>query len=75
MKQIKLFFVGLCLATSFGACSNAGSKSESKDTTGSKIIPPPSDNSSATNPSLADTAYPSKDTMKTHGDSVRAGKK
>ena len=75
MKQFKLFFLVLCLATYFGSCGNSGGSSESKDTTGSKIIPPPSDNSSATNPSLADTAYPSKDTMKTHGDSVRAGKK
>jgi hypothetical protein len=74
MKGIKLFCLAICLTMSFIACNNSGSTSTTKDTTGDRTLPPPADNSSATNPSLADTAYAPKDTMKTHGDSVRAGK-
>ena len=71
MKRIKLFFLVASVMVSVIACSNSGSSSNTKDTTGDRTLPPPADNSSATNPSLADTAYGVKDTMKTHGDSLR----
>lgn len=74
MKIIKLFCIAIFGLISFMACENSGDKSNGTDSTKTQTLPPPSDNSSATNPSLADTAYPSKDTMITHGDSVRAKK-
>ena len=75
MKKIKLCFVALCFLAGVTACGNSGdAKQSDKDTTGDRTLPPPADNSSATNPSLADTAYHTKDTMKTHGDSLRTHK-
>ncbi|MBS1600026.1 MAG: hypothetical protein JST75_17500 [Bacteroidetes bacterium] len=75
MNKMKLFFIVVCVVIGFNACSNSNSTSKSSDTTGDRTLPPPADNSSATNPSLADTAYHFKDTVKTHGDSVRTQKK
>ena len=74
MKHLKSFCLALSIVAVFGSCGGSDNKSTKTDTTGDKTLPPPADNSSATNPSLADTAYPSKDTMKTHGDSVRSKK-
>lgn len=74
MKNVKIFYFVIIIATGFAACESSANKSKSADSTNSQPLPPPSENSNATNPSLADTAYPSKDTMVTHGDSIRAKK-
>jgi hypothetical protein len=57
-----------------GACNQPAGGSTTGDSAANRVIPPAPDNSQATNPSLADTAYPKKDTMVTRGDSARAKK-
>jgi hypothetical protein len=74
MNGIKLFCLAVFVMIGFITCKSSGNKSTDTDSTKNQPLPPPSENSNATNPSLADTAYPSKDTMITHGDSVRAKK-
>jgi len=74
MKKVKLFCLATFVMIGFIACKNSGNKSKNADSASSLPLPPPSENSNATNPSLADTAYPTKDTMVTHGDSVRSKK-
>ncbi|HEY4155417.1 MAG TPA: hypothetical protein VGM24_08310, partial [Puia sp.] len=56
------------------SCKQNSTKSVTEDTTVNQAIPPPPDNSQATNPSLADTAYPKKDTMITKRDSSASRK-
>jgi hypothetical protein len=67
MKKINFFLIAAIAVTlSVAACNSSNPSGESskgstsRDSTG--VLPPPSDNSSATNPSLADTAYSKKDT-------------
>ncbi len=45
----------------FSACGNSNGKSGTAADTSKQVIPPPSDNSQSTNPSLADTAFAKKD--------------
>jgi hypothetical protein len=74
MKGINFLFIvltGLGLAS----CIQNSSGSGTNDTTMNQVVPPASDNSQATNPSVADTAFPKKDTMITKGDSSRLNKK
>jgi hypothetical protein len=50
--------VPIAISVFFAACGNSGETSDSnKKDSPQSVIPPPADNSSATNPSLADTAY------------------
>jgi len=58
----------------FGSCKSSNTNSTNSDSTNQRTLPKPPDNSDATNPSLADTSYSSKDTTVTHGDSVRKNK-
>lgn len=49
--------VPIAISVFFVSCGNSDSgKADKKDSTQS-VLPPPADNSQATNPSLADTAY------------------
>jgi hypothetical protein len=73
MKWIYLLFIAI-IGCGAGSCNHNSSGSASDDSTVNRVIPPASDNSQATNPSLADTAYPKKDTMITRGDSARSNK-
>ncbi len=73
MKWFYLLFITI-MGYGSGSCNQNSTESASDDSTGNRVIPPASDNTQATNPSLADTAYPKKDTMKTRGDSIRANK-
>jgi hypothetical protein len=55
---MKRFYLLLTLATAFLiSCNQHSTNSGTNDSTGDQVIPPASDNSRATNPSLADTAY------------------
>ncbi len=54
------------------ACSNSGNNKTNTDSTGNSIIVPPPDNNSATNPSLADTAFKNQtDSSKMRKDSMK----
>jgi hypothetical protein len=71
MKRI--YFLLIILAGwGITSCHQNSSASEANDTTINRVVPPPADNTQADNPSLADTAYPKKDTMITKGDSSRS---
>ncbi len=54
-----------------GACNAPSGAPSASDTDSTRITPAPVDNNNATNPSLADTSYPKKDTMETKADSIR----
>ncbi len=73
MKAIKIMIGAIivtCGSLFFTACKNGNKSSNATDTTAnSQPLPKPPDNSDATNPSLADTAYGKKDTSKTKEDS------
>ena len=47
----------------FASCKNSVHSMTSSDSLSNQTIPPPSSNSDATNPSLADTAYSKRDTV------------
>ena len=66
-----LLILGAC---AMGACHQPAGGTGTTDTTKNRTLPPAVDNSQATNPSVADTAYPEKDTMITQGDSARSKK-
>lgn len=70
--NIILFVLTLALMLLAAACTNEpnSAKSASDTDTLNRVTPPPSDNSHATNPSLADTVYHNKDSVKTK-DSIR----
>ncbi len=74
MKKIN-FVLMLTIAITFTvtACNSSNpSGDNSKDSTSTSkdgVLPPPSDNSSATNPSLADTAFGKRDTSNMKNDS------
>lgn len=74
MKRINLLFI-ILMGLGIASCNQNSSGSGTNDSTVNRVVPPASDNSQATNPSLADTAYPKKDTMVTKGDSSRLNKK
>jgi hypothetical protein len=65
--------VPIAVSVFFAACGNGGqTRDTSKKDNTQSVIPPPSDNSSATNPSLADTAYSkNNDTTKQKKDSSK----
>ncbi|HEY4155787.1 MAG TPA: hypothetical protein VGM24_10180 [Puia sp.] len=70
-----IIFSGLLLLGSAAiSCNQNSTGSATGDTTVKRVVPPASDNSQATNPSLADTSYPKKDSMVTPGDSARSKK-
>jgi hypothetical protein len=59
-----LLILAIALILFAAACANEGNnpKAAASDTdTLNRVTPPPSDNSHATNPSLADTVYHKKD--------------
>ena len=72
MKNIFLLFIAW---VGFGivSCNQRAENQGTADTTQNNIIPPKADNSQATNPSLADTAFAKKDSMNTgrNSDSVK----
>jgi hypothetical protein len=74
MKRINFLFIVLT-GLELTSCNQNSSGSGTNDTTINQVVPPASDNSQATNPSVADTAFPKKDTMITKGDSSRLNKK
>ena len=61
------FTVTACNSSNPSGDSSKDSTVTSRDSSG--VLPPPSDNSSATNPSMADTAYSKKDTSNMNRDS------
>jgi|GEM_PF-981281 hypothetical protein len=71
MKWIN-FLLMVLAGWGIASCHQNSSGSGTNDTTVNRVIPPSSDNTQADNPSLADTAYPKKDTMITKGDSSRS---
>ena len=72
MKTRQFFLISASLFIFLlASCGNQASKESITDTSGSRVLPPPADNSNATNPSLADTAYPSKVSTRQLKDSVR----
>jgi hypothetical protein len=70
MNKNNFFFIaGIALIVCISACHDTDNKTDNntRDSTSGVVIPPP-DNSSATNPSLADTAYSKKDSLQTKRD-------
>lgn len=67
--------VPLAVTVFFASCGNASDAKDNKKTDSSQsVLPPPADNSQATNPSLADTAYSRMDTTTTRKDSTKPKK-
>ncbi|HVY76304.1 MAG TPA: hypothetical protein VG890_15855 [Puia sp.] len=68
-------FIALAGITALAAtsCNGNSSGSRTEDTTVNRTIPPASDNTNATNPSIADTAYARPDSSRT--DSSAGSKK
>ncbi|MEO6962717.1 MAG: hypothetical protein ABIY90_12150 [Puia sp.] len=66
----KFLLYMLCIGFGFISCNPPASKSETGDSVVRQAIPPQADNSQATNPSLADTAFSKKGNL----DSGRTGK-
>jgi hypothetical protein len=49
--------VPIAVSVFFASCGNSKSDKAGKNDSTQSVLPPPADNSQATNPSLADTAY------------------
>ena len=62
MKYLLTAFAALSIFC-FAACGNGKSTGAAHDSV-DRALPPPADNNSANNPSLADTAYTGKDSIK-----------
>lgn len=60
-RKFLLYIV--CIGFGFISCNPPASKSETGDSTVQQVIPSQADNSQATNPSLADTAFSNKDSV------------
>lgn len=54
--------VPVAVSVFFASCGNTASGNTNKKDSSQSVLPPPADNSQATNPSLADTAYSGYDT-------------
>jgi PBP1b-binding outer membrane lipoprotein LpoB len=71
MKKLHLLAVLAVSAMLVTACGNSSTTDETRTDSSTNVIPPP-DNSSATNPSMADTAYSHSDSTKTmNSDSLK----
>jgi hypothetical protein len=73
MKWLYFLFI-IIAGTGGGSCNHRAGGQTSSDSTANGIMPPSPDNSQATNPSVADTAYPKKDTTVNSKDSSHSKK-
>lgn len=73
---MKYLFIILAIWVGLGstACNPPAPKTGTADSTADNVIPPKADNSQATNPSLADTAFAKKDSVYPGPDSGRSKK-